>query len=472
MCVDLWGRNGPILGSESTRSAREQVSDMDHFEYRDGELWCEGVRIAEAAELGGTPVYVYSASTLRDHFDRLTSAFASFRPLVCFSVKSCPNTHVLRTLVDRGSGLDCVSGGEIERAWLAGCRMDRVVFAGVGKRTDEIRAALDGRYSPLGDPAARDRGPVGLFNIESEAEFEHVAAIAAELGISANAALRVNPDVDPATHRYTTTGKAENKFGVDIERARRFFEDHGDHPWLRLRALHMHIGSQIGSAKPFSDAAEKVLALIDDLRTSGFAIDTLDIGGGFGAAYVTGEAPAFTDYAERLAPVLDPLAADGIRIVVEPGRSIAGSAGVLVTRVEYVKRGAAKTFVICDAGMHTLMRPSHYGAFHFAWPVVVSPGMEPARRALTLDLPGLETVDLVGPICETGDFLAEGRSIPPVARGDLVAVFTAGAYGASMASNYNTHALPAEVLVEGGSARLIRRRQTIDQILQNEMDPV
>lgn len=442
---------------------------MDYFEYRGGELWCEGVPVARAAELAGTPSYVYSGATLAEHLDRLTAAFAPFRPQVCFSVKSCPNTHVLRLLVERGSGLDCVSGGEVERAWLAGCPMDRVVFAGVGKRTDEIRAALDGRFSPLGDPRTRDRGPVGLFNIESEEEFEHAAAIAEELGVTAHAALRVNPDVDPETHRYTTTGRAENKFGVDIERARRFFEDHGDHPRLRLRALHMHIGSQIGSAKPFSDAAEKVLALIDDLRTSGFAIEALDIGGGFGAAYITGQAPAFSDYADRLAPLLTPIVNAGVRIIVEPGRSIAGSAGVLVTRVEYVKQGGVKRFVICDAGMHTLVRPSHYGAFHFAWPVRVQPGFEPPKRDAFLDLPGLETVDLVGPICETGDFLAEGRALPPVTRGDLIAVFTAGAYGAAMASNYNTHTLPAEVLVEGDAARIIRRRQSLSQILENEL---
>jgi diaminopimelate decarboxylase len=441
---------------------------MDHFHYRDGELCCERVPVGQAALLAGTPCYVYSAATLTDHFARLAEAFAPLRPLICFSVKSCPNLAVLRLLVGLGAGLDCVSIGEVERAWLAGCPMDRVVFAGVGKSDAELRAALDGRFSPLGDPAAAGRGPVGLLNIESESEYEVAARIAGELGVAARAALRINPDVDPRTHRYVATGKRENKFGVDLDRARRFFADRGGDPRLPVRALHMHIGSQIRDAEPFVQAARKAVDLVHELRGAGVAIDTLDIGGGFSADYVTGTAPAYAAYAERIVPLLKPLTKSGVRIVLEPGRSIAASAGVLLTRVEHVKRGSERTFVICDAGMHTLVRPSHYQAFHFCWPVRVGTGHTPPRRDERLDLPGLEMVDVVGPICESGDFLAEGRLIPPVARGDLLAVFTAGAYGMSMASNYNSHPLPAEVLVTGDSARIIRPRQTHAHMLAPE----
>lgn len=441
---------------------------MDHFHYRDGELWCEGLPVREAARQAGSPCYVYSASTLRDHYARLAAAFAPLGPLVCFSVKSCPNLAVLRLLVGMGAGLDCVSIGEVERAWLAGCPMERVVFAGVGKSDSEIRAALDGRFSPLGDPAAAGRGPVGLLNIESESEYEVAAAIAAELGVHARAALRINPDVDPHTHRYVATGKRESKFGVDIDRARRFLASHGNDPRLPVRALHMHIGSQIRDAEPFVEATHRAIALIHELRAQGQAIDTLDIGGGFSADYVTGTAPPYSQYAKRIVPVLGPLVEQGLRIVLEPGRSIAASAGVLLTRVEHVKRGGERTFVICDAGMHTLVRPSHYQAFHFCWPARVGPEHVPGRREERPDLPGLEVVDIVGPICESGDFLAEGRSIPPVARGDLVAVFTAGAYGMSMASNYNSHPLPAEVLVDGTEARLIRSRQSHREMLAQE----
>jgi diaminopimelate decarboxylase len=442
---------------------------MDHFEYRDGELWCEAVPADEIAAAYGTPCYVYSASTLRGHFARLTQAFAPLAPTVCFSVKSCPNLEIQRLLVALGCGLDCVSGGELERAWLAGCPMDRVVFAGVGKSEAELRAAMDGRFSPLGDSSAAGRGPVGLLNIESQPELDLAGRLADELGVTITAALRINPDIDPATHRYIATGKQENKFGVDLASARRLLLHRPEHPRLRLRGLHVHLGSQITSPGPFVQATERLLTVIDEMQAAGRPVEVVDLGGGFGAAYETGSAPAFASYAERLTERLAHLRARGVRFVIEPGRSIAANAGVLLTRVRYVKQGSQRRFVICDAGMHTLLRPSLYGAFHFIWPTQVAPGHTPPRRAADLDLPGLAPADVVGPLCETGDFLAEGRSLPPVDAGALLAVFTAGAYGMSMASNYNSHPLPAEVLVDGAGHRRIRRAQSLAEMLAQEL---
>lgn len=453
---------------------------MDHFTYRvgpeGGSLRAEGLELTALAERYGTPTYVYSKATLVEHYDRLAAAFAELRPLICYSVKSCGNVQICRTLAERGAGMDVVSGGELERAWLAGCPMDKVVYAGVGKTDAEIRAALDGRHSLIArdagalvgrDPAGR--GPIGLFNVESEPEFENIARIARELGVRTRGALRVNPDVDPRTHVYTSTGKKESKFGVDIERAERFFEAYGRDEFLRLDALHLHIGSPVYETGPYVDAVRKTLELIDRLEARGHEIRTLDLGGGFGADYETGRSPDAAAYAEAIAPMLRERVAAGLRIVLEPGRTIIANAGVLLTRVQYVKQGGNKTFVICDAGMNTLLRPSLYGAFHFIWPVRVGPEHVPARRAEGIDLPGLVTADVVGPICESGDFLAKDRKLPPVKRGDLLAVFTAGAYGMTMANNYNAQPLPAEVLVDGDEARVIRRRQEVAELVRAEL---
>lgn len=458
---------------------------MDHFNYRDGRLWCEGVAAEEVAARFGTPSYVYSKATLLGHYDRIAAAFADLDPLICYSVKSCGNLGVLRTLVERGAGMDVVSGGELERAFLAGCPMEKVVYAGVGKTDGEIRAALDGKGSLLGrhggteapaaagrlrhegpDPARR--GAIGWFNIESEAEFENVARIAREMGVKAHGALRVNPDVDPKTHAYTTTGKKESKFGVDLERALAFFEKYGRDEFLRLDAVHIHLGSPIYTVEPYVQGITKVLALIDELARRGFAINAIDLGGGFGADYETDKSPAAADYAAAIVPLLRGYARSGRKIILEPGRTISANAGVLLTRVLYVKQGGTKTFVITDAGMQTLIRPSLYGSFHFMWPAEVRPEHVPTRRAEKMEMPGLVACDVVGPICETGDFLAKDRAIPPVKRGDLLAVFTAGAYGMTMASNYNAQPLPAEVLVDGGEARVVRRRQTVAEMLGAE----
>lgn len=429
---------------------------MDHFTYRDGALHCEGMCLSAVADACGTPAYVYSAATLREHLQRLSSAWAALSPRICFSVKSCPNVAVLRTLVDAGAGMDVVSGGELARALRAGCPPGRIVYAGVGKTDGEIAMAL--------------REGIGLFNVESEPELENIGRIAESEGAVAHCALRVNPDVDPRTHRHTTTGTRETKFGVDIARARDLLARHASSRHAVIDGIHLHIGSPVYDTAPYVESVRRALELIDDAQANGSRIRTLDLGGGFGADYETGQSPPAAQYAEAVSPLLAPRVRDGLQLILEPGRTIAANAGILLARVLYVKRGGARTFVICDAGMHSLLRPSHYDAFHFIWPVRPSPGMVPPRRAREMPMDGLETVDVVGPLCETGDYLALGRPLPTVERGDLLAVFTAGAYGMSMASRYNSHPLPCEVMVDGDRAMLVRRRESLEDLTAHE-DP-
>jgi diaminopimelate decarboxylase len=324
----------------------------------------------------------------------------------------------------------------------------------VGKTDDEIRQAID--------------AGVGWLNVESEQEFENISAIAADMNATCRAALRINPDVDPKTHRYTTTGKKESKFGVDIERARAFFRAYGNDSQCILQGLHLHIGSPVYSLDPYVQAIQKALGLMDDLHAEGFNIEMLDLGGGFGADYETDQSPLASEYAESIVPMLADRVKAGLKIILEPGRTIVANAGILLTKVLYVKASGDKSFVICDAGMNHLLRPSHYGSFHFIWPVNVKPGHVPLRRSNEMNLPGLNRVDVVGPICESGDFLALDRAIPPVTRGDLLAIFTTGAYGMAMASRYNSMPLPAEVLVDGDRVELIRRRETYDDLTVHE----
>ncbi len=345
----------------------------------------------------------------------------------------------------------------------------------MGKSESEIIAAL-GRPED-DEPAAGFREPIALFNVESEGEFQLISTIAENLRIKARAALRVNPDVDPVTHSYTTTGKAETKFGVDIARARDFFKSYDGHPWLKLCGVHVHLGSPVSSPQPYVEAIGKVLSLIDALEAVGHRIEVINIGGGFGADYTSGQALPAQAYADAIVPLLaDRLerkwTATGRRtqVVLEPGRTIAANAGVLLTRVQYVKTSGSKKFLICDAGMHTLVRPALYQAFHFIWPTSVAPQHVPAERTAKPGVPGLEACDVVGPICETGDFLARGRDLPPVAPGDLLCVFGAGAYGMSMASRYNSHPLPAEVLIDGTRAKIVRARETYADLVAHELN--
>jgi diaminopimelate decarboxylase len=451
---------------------------MDHFLYHSGRLRCENVDLVELAKRVGTPTYVYSRATLTHHYRRIAEAFAPLKPLICYSVKSCSNLHILRVLADAGSGMDVVSGGELHRARLAGCPPERIVYAGVGKTAEEIADALGEPDDDVtGSPVTDNHAPIGMFNIESEQEFQTLAHVAESLNRRTTAALRVNPDVDPMTHKYTTTGKAENKFGVDLRRAREFFKHYSGHSHVRLSGIHIHLGSPIATTAPYVEAINRVLGLIDELSRDGVIIDTIDLGGGFAADYRTGQSLAASDYAAAIVPLLKPRVDSArLKVIIEPGRFISGNAGVLLTRVQYIKSTTQKKFVICDAGMHTLIRPALYEAFHFIWPCDVAPQHEPPDSAAgdvrtdQLDLPGLERCDVVGPICESADFLCQNRMLPPVARGDLLAVFTAGAYGMSMASRYNSHPLPAEVLVDDERASVIRQRETYADLVQHEIE--
>lgn len=428
---------------------------MDHFNYQDGILHCEHVAIPCIVQELGSPAYIYSAATLTHHYRAVATAFSPLDPIICYSIKSCANLHVCRLLRELGSGFDVVSGGELRRAMEAGGDPSKIVFAGVGKTDEEIHQGIDAK--------------IGWFNVESEAELENLIAIARERGAKVNAALRVNPDVDPKTHRYTSTGKKESKFGVDLERARRVFETYGHQESIRLCGIHLHIGSPVNTVEPYVQSIRKAMALIEQLRGNGFPIDTLDIGGGFGAHYRDSEAPPASVYAEAIVPML---VGKGLQIILEPGRSIAANAGILVTKTLYLKKSGDRDFLIVDAGMNDLIRPSLYEAFHFAWPVAPGVNFIPSTRAEAAAMPGLQLMDVVGPVCESGDFLAKDRMLPPMKRGDLLAIFTAGAYGFVMSSHYNTRTGPPEVMVEGDSFRVIRRRETYDDLVAAERNPV
>lgn len=449
---------------------------MEAFTWRNGVLHADSVPLPAIAEAADTPTYVYSATAIREAYERLSLAFAPLQPRLHYAVKASPNVHLCRLLHSLGAGMDVVSGGEMERAWLAGAPMSEIVFAGVGKTDVEIRAALDGRWSLLGT-AAKDfgdldpvgRGPVGLFNVESNSELETISRLGAELGVRARACLRVNPNVDPQTHEYTTTGKEENKFGIEFHRIADLFDTWADDPGVELVGLHVHIGSPVPKVEPYALAIEVLLTLVDDIESRGHRVELLNLGGGWPVEYEEGGVPPLEAYAERIVPMLEGRASQGLRILLEPGRSILANSGLLLARVQHVKRGRAKTFVICDGGMHSLIRPALYRAFHFTWPVNWE-GPPPQRKQEN-PMPGLELSDLVGPICETGDFLARNRPLPPMVRGDLIAIFSAGAYGISMASHYNDHSKPAEVLVDGEGIQLIREREPLAALLESEKAP-
>ena len=420
---------------------------MDRFEYRNGVLYCEDLRMDELAERFGTPTYVYSRDTFVRHYQGMYRAFAELDPLICFSIKSCQNTHICRVLQELGSGFDVVSGGELYRAMKIGADPAKIVFAGVGKTERELLEAFE--------------AGVGLFNIESESELEQLIELARGRGIVADAALRVNPDVDPKTHKYTTTGKKETKFGVDLERAFAVFQKYAAAESIRLRGIHLHIGSPVHDVSAYVRSLQRGLSLVNKLEHAGYSIDTIDVGGGYGAHYHDQEAPAPTDYAAALVPLLR---GRGLRLILEPGRSIAANAGVLLASVLHVKSSGARRFVIVDASMNELLRPALYDAYHFAWPVNAGE-LVPPTRGLEQPFDGLVHCDVVGPVCESSDFLAKERDLPLVKRGDLIAVFSAGAYAMTMASQYNSRPRGAEVLVDRDNVRLIRRRETYEDLL-------
>ncbi len=424
---------------------------MDLFQYKNGRLYAENVAVQDIAEQVGTPVYIYSKATMLDHLKKIQSAYAELDTMICYSVKACGNMNILRLLAEAGSGFDIVSGGELYRATQAGGDVGKIVYAGVGKTDQEIVEALE--------------AGIAYFNIESEAELENLIALAKKTGTTAKAALRVNPDIEYDTHKHITTGVKETKFGVDIERAQRVFAQYGDNGAVQLCAIHVHLGSGGKSTEPYVSGVKKILPLIDRLRAKGHRIEALDMGGGYGADYETDTVPSAVDYASGIVPLLRD---KGLKLILEPGKSIAANAGIMLSRTLYKKQGGQKQFVIVDAGMNDLIRPCLYEAFHFIWPAAVKAAFVPQKRTKDFSVDGLETVDVVGPICEGTDYFAKDRPLPPVARGDLIAVFTVGAYGYTMASTYNARPLAAEVLVDGDNFSVIRRRQTYEDLIAHE----
>jgi diaminopimelate decarboxylase len=424
---------------------------MDYFCYKDGRLHAEGVAVEAIIRQVGTPVYIYSRATFLDHLEKTQRAYSALETTVCYSVKACGNISILKFMAEAGSGFDIVSGGELYRVLQAGGDPSKVVYAGVGKTDREITEAL--------------RAGIAYFNIESEAELKNLIRLAREQNKQARAALRVNPDVDPKTHRYITTGKKETKFGVDIERAQQVFADHGNNGAVELCAIHVHLGSGGKTIDPYCEAVSKILPLIEELRSKGHRIEAVDLGGGFGADYESDTVPSAAQYAHGILPLLKDRE---LKLILEPGKQIAANAGVLVTQVLYVKSGGEKKFVIVDAGMNDLLRPALYEAFHFIWPVKVEERFVPGQRDSNLRLEGTEVVDVVGPICEASDFFAKDRTLPPVKRGDLLSIFTTGAYGFCMSSNYNARGRAAEVLVEGDKFTVIRKREEYEDLISAE----
>jgi diaminopimelate decarboxylase len=413
---------------------------MHHFAYRGGVLHAEDVSLASLAAEVGTPFYCYATATLERHYRVLQEAFAGLDVLICYALKANSNQAVIATLGRLGAGMDVVSEGELRRALAAGVPADRIIFAGVGKTREEMAVALK-------------EGILG-FNVESEPELEALSEVAAGLGCIARMALRINPDVDAKTHAKISTGKAENKFGVPYGDALRLYGRAAELPGIQVAGIHMHIGSQITDLAPFRHAFTLMRDLVVELRRAGHAIEHVDLGGGLGVPYRSGAndiSPSPKAYADMVHETLGGL---GLKLVLEPGRVIVANAGVLVTRAIYIKRGRDKVFTVVDAAMNDLIRPTLYEAEHEIWPV-----REAAAQAPSV------LQDVVGPVCETGDYLAQGRMLPPCAAGDLLAIMSAGAYGAAMSSTYNSRLLVPEVLVDGADWAVVRPRPTYADLI-------
>jgi diaminopimelate decarboxylase len=415
---------------------------VNHFQYQAGELRAEDVPLEKIAAEVGTPCYVYSSATLRRHYRVFDEAFASVPHLVCYSVKANSNLAVLRVFAREGCGFDIVSGGELYRARRAGADPRRIVFSGIGKTREEMAYAL--------------REGILAFNVESAGELDLLDQVAAEVGRTAPVSLRVNPDVDPKTHPYISTGMKKSKFGIDIRLAAEQYDRARSLPHLEVVGVDCHIGSQLTDVSPFRDALGRVRGLILELRARGFDIRYLDFGGGLGITYEDEEPPTPQDYADTL--LRDGIEKLGIQLLLEPGRVLVGNAGILLTRVLYLKDTDTKKFVIVDGAMNDLIRPSLYGAYQ---------RIDPVRQT---DRPSA-VVDVVGPVCESGDFLAKDRELQAVLPGELLAVRSAGAYGFVMASNYNTRPRAAEVLVDGSTYHVVRARETLDDLVRGETIP-
>lgn len=416
---------------------------MQDFSYRNDELYCEDVALSRIAKEVGSPCYVYSHASLLRQYRAYDRAFEGLPHLIAFAMKSNSNLAILRAMAREGSGVDIVSGGELFRALRAGIPAQKMVFAGVGKGAEEIREAL--------------KADILMFNVESSAELHAINSVAAEMGVRARVALRINPDIDPKTHPYISTGLKKSKFGIAADRAVEEFRLARSLPNIEVVGVHKHIGSQLTEVTPFVEALKKILALVQDVRADGADIRYINIGGGLGITYSDETPPKPHDLATAIAPFVRDLK---VTLIMEPGRNLVGNAGVLITRVLYEKQGEAKRFVIVDAAMNDLIRPSLYGAYH---------EIRPLRQQFVGGQ--RHNVDVVGPVCESGDFLAKDRDLPHVPAGELLAVMSAGAYGFVMSSNYNSRPRVPEVLVDGGSLHVIRARETYEDLIKGERIP-
>ena len=426
-------------------SKLQAFGTMNHFQYKNGELFCEDVAVTDIAKEVGTPFYLYSRATLNRHFQAFDSGFEGIDHITCFAVKSCSNVAILSLFARLGGGADIVSGGELFRALHAGIGPKKIIYSGVGKTEEELRYGLE--------------AGILLFNVESEQELQRLDRVAADMGVTAPISFRVNPDVDAKTHAYISTGLAKNKFGIPIQEAVELYVQANAMEHVEIRGVSCHIGSQLTLISPFIEALRKIKAFVARLGDRGISIQYIDLGGGVGIIYDDEEPPHPKEYADAIREELSDLEAT---LIFEPGRVIVGNAGIMVTEVQYTKsnRGGEKEkhFVVVDAGMNDLTRPSLYGAFHAIQPVVEADG-DPL------------VVDVVGPICETGDFLAKDRELPAVQQGDLLAVMSAGAYGFTMSSNYNSRPRAAEVMVDGGQFEIIRERESMEALIRGEKIP-
>jgi len=426
---------------------------MDHFAYKNRVLHCEDVPVPELAEAYGTPVFAYSEATLVHHLKSIQTAFAAMKPIIAYSVKTNGNLAICKLMAEHGAGFDVTSGGELYRALRSGSSGSKIVFAGVGKSDAEMRYGLE--------------NDVFLFNVESEEELFALGAVAQSLGRKAPVALRVNPDLPPKTHAKTDTSVKGVKFGLDIETILEVSARAVGHPGLSIVGLHMHLGSPILKSDPYAAGAGKAIHLIREFRKQGHDIKYLNMGGGFGVHYRKQEALPATAFAEVILPAIQET---GCQLVLEPGRFIVGNAGILVSKVVFNKDTGGKHYLIQDAAMNDLIRPTLYDSFHRIWPVCPSEEVPERPEDFEQPIPGTTKQDVVGPVCESGDFLAKERYLPALKRGDLLAVFTAGAYGMAMSSNYNARLRAAEVLVTGRTHRLIRRRETFSDLVRCEED--
>ncbi len=413
---------------------------MNLFEYKDGVLHCEDVPVPQIAEKSDTPFYLYSKNTLLRHYYRLEQALAEIDHIICYAMKANPSLALCKILADAGAGADVVSGGELMRATRAGIPSDKIVFNGNGKTAEELRLALE--------------HDVLMVNVDSESELRLLNRIAGEMGRTARVALRVNPDIDPRTHPYISTGLKENKFGIAIEQAMEYYKQAASMSNIEVIGIHKHIGSQIVDLSPFVDSLERITSLVVELNRMGLDLRYIDMGGGIGITYNDESPPSFEAYVGGIRPFIEE---SGCTLIVEPGRVLVGNAGILVTRVLHIKNSGVKTFVVVDAAMNDLLRPSFYGGYHRIVPV-----MAPDENSATM------VADVVGGICESSDFFARERELPELRAGDLIAVMSAGAYGSAMSSNYNSRPLIAELLVDGAGTKVIRRRQTFEEMVTLE----